>query len=75
MNEQHNHYDVRDKVIEDKMKELATKISSFLPKSWGFNLLIFEYNQKDGAVFYISSAEKQNVIEMLEKEVERLKTL
>lgn len=75
MPSEHVHYDILNEEIKQVMLDIASLLKLGLPKDWGFNLLLFEYNKEDGAVFYISGADKKTTIEMLRKEADRLESM
>lgn len=51
--------------IKPVLQELGTAISARLPTGWGFNLLLFSYGP--GSLFYISSAERADVIALMKE--------
>lgn len=65
-------FDVRDPRMEEILRRLGTKIGVSLPSSWGFMLMLFEYGE-NGNLFYISSAEREDVIRVLESFIGREK--
>jgi hypothetical protein len=56
--------------IQRTMKGLGTKIGEALPDGWGFNLLIFTYGE-GGSLFYISSAQRSDVINVMKEFIKR----
>ena len=67
-------FDVSDERMQFILKALGLKIRKILPESFGFMLMTFQYGEK-GNVFYISSAEREDVITALEEFVARQKFL
>lgn len=63
-------YTVRDPEIEQRMKLIGELIKDKLPDNWGFNLLLFTYGEK-GNLFYISSAEREDVIKVMKEFIAR----
>ncbi len=63
-------YTIRDPEIEALMNRLAHTINDKLPTGWGFNLLLFEYGEK-GALFYISSAQRDDMIRVMKEWIAR----
>lgn len=61
---------VRDPEIEKLMHELATKIGGMMPDNWGFCLFLFEYGE-GGNLFYISSADRGDMITLLKEWMNR----
>lgn len=66
-------FDVRNPEIENILRKLGHSIEDKLPKGWGFALNIFEYGTPNnpGSNFYISSADRQDVIRMLKEFIAR----
>jgi hypothetical protein len=52
------------------LQELGGRIGAALPEGWGFNLLLFTYGA-GGSLFYISSAERQDVIAVMREYIAR----
>ena len=68
-----NSYEVRDKMIEAKLKEIGRMIGESLPSGQGFALQIFDFGD-GGNLFYISNAQREDLIRVLEKDfIPRLK--
>lgn len=53
----------RNEGIEEILKDIGHGIGDKLPPGWGFNLLIFTF--KPGATFYISNAQREDMIREL----------
>jgi hypothetical protein len=66
------HYTVPDPLdIQTKLKTLAAFIKDdYLPEGWGFTLLLFSYSEK-GSLFYISSAERSDVLNVMREFIRR----
>ena len=69
---------VRDPEIENLMRRLGRRIKSMMPIGWGFTLLIFSFGKsglpgegEHGATFYISSAERESMIEAMKEFIKR----
>lgn len=58
-------YQVRHPEIERELRTLATGIDEHLPDGWGFALLLFDFNTSEGAMFYISNADRADMITAL----------
>lgn len=56
--------------IRPLLQDLAARIGSVLPDGWGFNLLLFTYGE-GGSLFYISSAERSDVIALMREYIKR----
>ncbi len=52
------------------LQRLGGQIGSALPEGWGFNLLLFTYGE-GGSLFYISSAEKSDVLALMREYIKR----
>jgi len=55
------------------LQSLGNRIGSALPKGWGFNLLLFTYGE-GGSLFYISSAERSDVLAVMREYIKRSTT-
>jgi hypothetical protein len=65
-------YNVRNEEIEAKLKEWGNRIGqslkSDMPRGWGFTLLMYSYGTNPkGGMFYISSAEREDMIKAMEE--------
>lgn len=56
--------------IQGMLRELAERISSGLPVGWGFMLMLFKYGE-GGDLFYISSADRADVLGVLREFIKR----
>jgi hypothetical protein len=52
------------------LQDLGGRIGAAVPEGWGFNLLLFTYGE-GGSLFYISSAERQDVIAVMREYIKR----
>lgn len=60
-------FDVRDPDIEQRMRELATRIGAALEgTNFGFALFLVELNTPDGALFSIRSAQRDDMVPAIE---------
>jgi len=65
-------FNVRDPEIETTLRELAAHISEALEgKPFGFALFLVEFHNADGALFYISSAQRADMLEPISQWVAR----
>jgi hypothetical protein len=65
------HYTVPDPLdIQATLKKLGHLIGDDLPDGWGFNLLLFSYGE-GGSLFYISSAERADVLNVMREFIRR----
>lgn len=65
------HYTVPDPLdIQARLKEIGGRIGNDLPDGWGFNLLLFTYGE-GGNLFYISSADRADVINVMHEFIRR----
>lgn len=60
---------VRDPEIEQIIRRLGKLIGKQLPEGWGF-LMLFTYG-KDGSLFYRSSAQREDVINVMKEFIRR----
>jgi len=59
-------FEVRNELVEEKLREIGRTIKNTMPEGFGFTLLIFSYGGgKDGSMFYLSSAERDGMIEAM----------
>lgn len=63
-------YNVRDPEIEALLKSLGDRLKFSMPPGWGFNLMLFTYGE-GGNLFYISSAEREDVIKVMKEFIAR----
>ena|ERR1700683_3378328 len=63
-------YQVANAEITETLRELAEKIDSKLPQGWGFTLLLFEFDP-DNSLFYISNAQRQDIIKVMREWIAR----
>lgn len=66
-------FDVENEQVRATLNSIAKKIGGALDKGWGFTLLLFEFGP-DGSLFYISSAEREDVIRMVKEWVAKQDT-
>jgi hypothetical protein len=65
------HYTTSDAAaMRPLLQALGGQIGEQLPVGWGFNLLLFTYGE-GGSLFYISSAERQDVIAVMREYINR----
>lgn len=65
-------YEAFNEEIEVLLKEIGHLIGGKLPKGWGFNLMLFDFGNK-GNLFYISNAERQDVIKTMREFIKKYK--
>ncbi len=63
-------FNIRDPHIEELMKKIADTIADRMPDGWGFNLMLFEYGE-GGSLFYISSAQRPDIINVMKEFIKR----
>jgi hypothetical protein len=63
-------YNVRDEQIESLLRDIGRNIGDRMPKGWGFTLQIFSYGE-GGSNFYISSANRDDMIKMFKEFIKR----
>ncbi len=74
-----NNFEVSGSLHEAKLREISMLIRAALPPSMGFTLLIYDYAvERKGVVdtdnlFYSSSANRGETIEMMEEFIKKLK--
>jgi hypothetical protein len=62
-------FDDRNPAVEMILRELAHKMSSIIKKAglgkWHWSMFMFEYDTRDGSVFYISTAQREDFLNNL----------
>lgn len=68
-------FQVRGSLHEAKLRELGEILKERLPASMGFTLVLFDYSigEDHGATFYISTAAREESIELLEEFIAKIK--
>lgn len=71
-------FDVKNPEIEGKLRELGNQLNDSMPEGFGFALLMFDYTKREnpinqGAMFYISSAKREDMIKAMEEFLEKQK--
>lgn len=59
-------FEIENADIESKLPDYAKIIQTSLPDGYGFNLLVFNYGE-GGAMFYISNAERSDMIKAMKE--------
>lgn len=59
-------YEVHHATAERILRETARRIKDSMPPGFGFTLLVFDYG-KDGNLFYVSSARREDMIETMKE--------
>jgi hypothetical protein len=70
-----DHFEVQNEEITSRLRDIGDRIhkainESSLAGKMGFALLIFEFGE-NGATFYISDAQRRDMINVLEEFIER----
>lgn len=66
----HNYTTLDAAEMRPLLQKLGAFIAEGLPTGWGFNLLLFTYGE-GGSLFYISSAEREDVIAVMREYINR----
>jgi hypothetical protein len=67
-------YEVENREIQKHLREMGRTIKDSMPAGWGFTLLMFDYNKTpgdNGSMFYLSSAERDDMLKAMVEFVER----
>ena len=69
--EEHEHmagtFNVRNAEIETKLRQIGQRIENSLEGTpFGFALFLVEFNNADGGCFYISSAQRPDIVPVIE---------
>lgn len=68
-----DNYEVREPTIEASLQDIGRTIAPTLPDGWGFALFIFSFGEA-GSTFYISNADREDMLKMLQEFIERQQT-
>lgn len=63
-------YEVKNEEIINLLKEEGRAFKMRMPEGWGFTLFMFNYgkeSKKGDGMFYLSSAQRQDMIKSLEE--------
>ena len=63
-------YEIKDDHIQKRLRLLGDQIHKGLPKGWGFTLFLFTLGE-GGSMFYLSSAERESMLEALHEFIAR----
>lgn len=63
-------FDVRNEEIENTLREMGQTIGDALPEGWGFTLQIYSFGE-NGSTFYISNADRQDMIAMMKEFIKK----
>ena len=63
-------FEIDNLEIRKRLNEIAQQIGGQVPKGWGFTLLLFEYSPGD-ALFYISSAQRPDMIKTMREFIQK----
>lgn len=66
-------YEVHNEEIEKLLNDLGRMIKQIVPDGYGFNLMIFSYGE-GGDMFYISSAQRQDMINAMKEFIAKYET-
>lgn len=66
-----DNYEVKNPELQAVLKSIGSKVGGALPDGWGFALFLFEMGMKGGATFYISSADRESVVEAMQEWMDR----
>ena len=56
--------------VKGKMQTIARKVSSEIPKNWGFIVLTFEFGE-EGELIYASNANRKDVVNVMKEFIEK----
>ena len=65
-------YEERNPQAEAALRKIADKLKAQMPPNMGFTLFLFTYG-KDGQLFYISSADREDMIKVVKEWMEKQK--
>jgi hypothetical protein len=62
-------YEVRNPEVEKTLKNLGRLLKETMPPGYGFTLMMFGY--KNDEMFYMSSAEREDMIKVMREFIEK----
>ena len=65
-----SNFEVHNERIEESLHTIGRVIAGQLPAGWGFALLVFSFGE-GGSTFYISNAQRDDMVQALEEFIER----
>lgn len=63
-------FEVENEQVKTTLNLIGNRIGGALDKGWGFLLMLFEYGPK-GSMFYLSSAERGDVVRMAQEWIDK----
>lgn len=63
-------YEVKDEAKQRALRTLATLVDEEVPDGMGFAVFLFDFGS-NGALFYMSSAERRDVVSLLKEWIAR----
>lgn len=63
-------FEVRNEEVEQKLKDIGRMLKEAMPAGFGFTFLMFSYGA-EGAMFYISSAQREDMIKALREFIQK----
>ena len=66
-------FEVRNPLVEEKLKEIGRRLKDSMPEGFGFTVLIFSFNEGGGlgSLFYMSSAERDSMIATMREFIQK----
>jgi len=66
-------FEVRNAVVEEKLREIGRMLKDSMPPGFGFTVLIFSFNEGGGlgSMFYLSSAERDTMIAAMREFIQK----
>jgi hypothetical protein len=58
-------YEVRNEEVEQVLRRLGRELKEEMPPGFGFTLMIFSYEEHEGAMFYLSSASRNDMVKAM----------
>lgn len=59
-------YEVRDEQAETVLNDIGQRLKAMMPEGYGFNLLLFTFGE-GGNMFYISNAQREDMIRAMQE--------
>jgi hypothetical protein len=62
-------FEIENDEMKDTMRRLGIQVNKTLPQGWGFTIFLFEYS--GSSMFWISSANRQDMIKALREFIKK----
>lgn len=60
-------FEVENPQIIAALRHMGRDLKGRMPEGWGFALLMFDYGTSEGSMFYLSSAERSDMLKAMKE--------